>query len=104
MAEKADGEVNGTWLRGADGDLYCIPDADLEAYRVPDDDARAALAAIDEGDEVGGFEAGRPEINQAKFSPIIAQRALIVDHNVASGPAIVPPPAELRGLRWQQQT
>lgn len=104
MAENTEGQASGTWLRGADGELYCIPDAELESYRVPEEDARTVLAAIDGGDEVAGFEAGGTQAPQVRFSPILAQRAFLTDKNVASGPAIVPPPAELRGLRWQQQT
>lgn len=39
MAEKADEDVRGTVICGADGAVYFIPNQDLEAFRVPEDSA-----------------------------------------------------------------
>lgn len=44
---------DGTLVRGADGQLYMIPNEDMESYRVPDDLAGEANDAIDRADVEG---------------------------------------------------
>src|SRR5437773_1305558 len=102
MAGEPGNEIPGTWLRGADGGLYFIPDADLESYRVPDDLAKPALNAIDNGDEVTGFAStagGPPNLD---VQPVAALYGPAGIRGLAAAPAIIPPPASLRGLRLLQ--
>ena len=48
-------EVNGTMMRGADGALYFIPDKDLEAFRLPNEQAAPVSKALDVQPEVQGY-------------------------------------------------
>lgn len=96
MAEKREGEeVEGFWVRGADGGLYFIPQDDLETYRVPDDLAEPAIREIDqlEAPETVGF--GKVILQDFHFIPGTGIRS----PDIAAAPAIIPPPASLRGLR-----
>jgi hypothetical protein len=88
-------ERMGTWLRGADGALYCIPDSDLESFRVPEKIARAALNELDSEDVVpfGGPQPEPPTIIATKS--LLGQPA-----SLAASNEIVPPAGSLRGLRW----
>lgn len=42
-------EGGGTLVRGADGELYYIPDAQLEAFRLPEEKAESARKLIGDG-------------------------------------------------------
>ena len=90
-------EVKGTWMRGPDGNLYFIPDSDLAAFRVPDDQAAKTLKEIDEGSDV---EVGRPSHDIPNITTLTAIRGPLAKRDLRAGPnAIVPPAAQLRGLR-----
>jgi len=102
MTSERRGEISGTWMRGADGGLYFIPDADLETYRVPDELAGPVLAEIDEGDDtegLGGLEA-TGQVDISSFVAVVRGPLGIKD--IAAAPAIIPPPPMLRGLRQPQ--
>jgi hypothetical protein len=111
--ESASGGVDGTWMRGSDGGLYFIPDAELEAFRIPDEIAGPTMAEVDEMEvDAHGMSfagGGAPEGAQAagfnvNWQPIAAIRGPLADINIAASPAIIPPPESLRFLRWEQQT
>lgn len=86
-------EVSGTWLRGADGGLYFIPDEDLEAFRIPDEMAQPTLADVDAAD-VEAYEWDSSDV-----IPLAAVRGPLGIQDLAAAPAIIPPPPKLRGLR-----
>jgi|GEM_PF-6109165 len=52
MAEEI---VEGALVAGADGAMFWIPKDDLEAYRMPDEQADDARSRLDGDDEVSGF-------------------------------------------------
>jgi hypothetical protein len=53
---KAEEEVKGTLICGADGAVYFIPSEDLEAYRVPEEHAAPVREGLRQpGREVQGF-------------------------------------------------
>src|SRR5262245_47425112 len=90
-------DVKGTWMRGPDGHLYFIPDRDLAAFRVSDADAAKTLKEIDEGSAV---EVGAPSRDIPDITTLTAIRGPLAKKDLGAGPAaIVPPAAQLRGLR-----
>lgn len=52
--------VDGTLMCAADGALYFIPDRDLSAYRLTEDDAGHVRALLDGRGDVGGFAIRQP--------------------------------------------
>jgi hypothetical protein len=101
MADQRSKEMVGTWVRGADGALYFIPEDKMEAFRVPGEVVEGALKGLREherGEEMvieplpalrGPFA-----LKDLKVSGPLALKDLM------SGPAaIIPPAATLRGLR-----
>jgi hypothetical protein len=68
MATKKD-ESGGTLVRGADGELYYIPDAKLEAFRLPQAKATAARKLIGSGSDVLPLSVVRgPAVRKAGLS------------------------------------
>ena len=59
MSKKAEEEVKGTLICGADGVVYFIPNEDLEAFRVPEEHAAPVREGLREpaaaAGEVKGF-------------------------------------------------
>jgi hypothetical protein len=53
--ERSRVEIDGALIRGADGGLYFIPSADLQAFRLPDDQAAPVLDAMDQQGDVQGY-------------------------------------------------
>jgi hypothetical protein len=93
-------DLKGTWMRGPDGSLYFIPDSDLAAFRVPEDQAAKTLKQIDEGRDV---EVGPPSRDIPKITTLAAIRGPLAKRDLGAGPnAIVPPAAQLRGLRQKE--
>jgi hypothetical protein len=52
--------VSGTLMCGADGALYFIPDRDLAAYRLAEEEAGQVRALLDGRSDVGGFAIRQP--------------------------------------------
>jgi hypothetical protein len=97
MAKKNMPRVRGTWMRGADGGLYFIPDKALKAYRVPERLARPALKGVDTEESLARYARLRIPPN---IRTIRAIRGPVGRRDLGAGPAaIVPPAAQLRGLR-----
>jgi hypothetical protein len=93
-------DLKGTWMRGPDGSLYFIPDSDLAAFRVPDDQAAKTLKQIDQGSDV---EAGPASRELPQITTLTAIRGPLAKRDLGAGPAaIVPPAAQLRGLRQKE--
>ena len=55
MAAKSEEEVNGTVICGADGAVFFIPNEDLEAFRVPEDNAEAVREGLRQPEDVKGI-------------------------------------------------
>ncbi|PYR60027.1 MAG: hypothetical protein DMF91_13290 [Acidobacteria bacterium] len=47
--ERTSMDISGTLIRGAEGALYFVPDEDLEAFRVPDAQAKDVKKELDAG-------------------------------------------------------
>jgi hypothetical protein len=101
-------DAAGTWVRGADGFLYFIPDEDMEAFRVPEREAASTPEGSDELASGGGaYEPGKDE--GVEPLPALRGPAALRDlelrgpfalKDLMQGPAaIVPPAITLRGLR-----
>jgi hypothetical protein len=54
MVTKPEQPTGATIIRGANGELFIIPDDDLEAFRVPDDVAAPAIQLLDKQKDVIG--------------------------------------------------
>jgi len=93
MAGEQGQEISGTWLRGADGGLYFIPDADLETFRIPDADSSEVLQEVDAGGEAEGYAA------YESFATLQAVRGPVGIREFAASPTIVPSAPALRALR-----
>ena len=89
-------EVSGTMIRGADGNLYVIPDEDLQAFRVPERVGEPALELLEELEEA----VGRPAKLGPKIQSLPAIRGPIGRIDLVAGPATtIPALTALRALR-----
>lgn len=80
--------IDGVSVVGADGSVYFVPEADLEAYRVPEPDAATVRDAIEGDEEVQGFASRSPfgaQKGNAKF--LIALQGPFGRQDIAAGPA-----------------
>lgn len=66
-AERApSGEAAGTFLSGAEGAVYFVPDADLAPFRLPDDQARRLTSRMKRLADEKGFPSSNPVLDAAQ--------------------------------------
>jgi hypothetical protein len=77
--------VDGVTVVRPDGAVYFVPDAELEAYRVPEHEAAPARALLEDADEVTGFAAS-PE--QPGIQQLVAVWGPFGRQEIAGAPAM----------------
>ena len=84
MASEERTELDGTVIQGADGSLYFIPTADLQAYRLPDD--AVSEEETDQEDVTGHLYGGYQSLYAVEGRVAYQQRS----PGLAFGPTLVP--------------
>ena len=79
--------IDGVSVVGADGSVYFVPEADLEAYRVPEPHAASVRDAIEGDADVQGFATQGQLAQKGNVKFLFALQGPFGRQDIAAGPS-----------------